>query len=199
MTAASTRFTTIKDSLHACILILLVALPLAACTEGITDPGLDEIPPEPEVQTRTVCDLDLTTHHIHVSGSCDKTFGQPVEGEFQWRYEISGGGQFKARESENYNKRTGVVISKMTGRQINFPNKTYRWRGMASPASINVKLFGTEWDVAGRDHRMNNRNGAREVPFKLGKSSRTVTIGATKECQIYLAYDATWREREVAD
>ena len=105
----------------------------------------------------TVYDLTLKTHFINISGSCDSVLGQPTSGEFQYRYEITGGGQSFELESQNYDSRFGVVHNRVAGQQINFEDQTYSWSRMSSPAEISIKLFGTEWDAAIRDSRMSNR------------------------------------------
>lgn len=100
-------------------------------------------------------------------------------------------------KSLDYDSRFGVVYNKVVEKQINSTDKTYSWSGMSSPAEIEVNLFGTEWDGAIRDSRMKNRQGTRHVPFKLDSENRTITIGATSECQMFLAYTAQWTERMV--
>ena len=192
----ASRFSLISR-LNRYVFIALYALLLSACTESLTGVDPDPEEPDPVVEMETVYDLTLKTHFINITGSCDATFGQPTSGEFQYRYEISGGGKTFELESQNYDSRFGVVHNRVAGQQINFQDESYSWSRMSSPEDISIKLFGTEWDGAIRDSRMSNRNGSRTVPFKLGSTTRTITIGANKECQIYLAYTAEWREREV--
>jgi hypothetical protein len=44
---------------------------------------------------------------------------------------------------------------------------------------------------------MANRSGTLDVPFALGTSTRSITIGANSECQIRLHYDVSWYERKI--
>ncbi|MFK7844935.1 MAG: hypothetical protein AB8G77_06515 [Rhodothermales bacterium] len=179
------------------VLTLAFVLLISGCIETVT--GVTPTPEdtEPEPQFEKVYDLKLTTKFIWITGSCDKTLGTSTSGEFQYRYEINGGGKKFDHESLDFDSRFGVVYNKVADNQINFADKTYSWSGMSSPAEIDVKLFGTEWDGVVRDSRMNNRQGSRTVPYKLGTETRTITIGATAECQMYLAYSAHWAERMV--
>ncbi|WP_456425739.1 hypothetical protein [Rhodocaloribacter sp.] len=172
-------------------------LTLAGCGETMTGP---ETPVEPEPgATTTVYDLDVTARYIGIAdaGSCDINLGgQYVNGEFQYKYEISGEGKTYTSESNNYNSRFGVTYSREPEEIIDFSNKTYSWRGLSSSASITVTLFGVEWDGLVKDRRMNNRSGNNLVPFKLGTTTRGLDIGESG-CRMMLVYDAKWTERIV--
>lgn len=179
--------------------VLLLALTLTACGESLTGPEPPSEPPTETPTLTTVYDLNLTTRYIAVQGSCDKPnlLGNPTNGEFQYKYEITGEGGTHARQSDNYNSRTGKTYNRKPGENIDFSNRTYTWRTLSQTARINVKLFGAEWDGIVKDDRMKNRSGSRPVPFALGKQTHTVIIGATSSCQIRLFYDAEWTERVV--
>jgi|GEM_PF-3232182 len=182
---------------YAGLFPLVLAILLTACSDNVTgietgDKRIDDAP-----QFKTVYSLSVTTHDIWVNGSCDKVLGQATQGEFQYRVVFSGDGDVHSTESQNYDKRTGVVTGRVAGQKIDFNDETYSWGGLSSDAEISVSLSGTEWDGVIRDGRMSNRTGTKVVPFKLGSSARTITIGATKECQISLYYDAEWRAIEV--
>jgi len=178
-------------------LTILLLLCTTGCTGDLLSAEPDVEDPPPPVPMETVYALRIQTHFIHITGSCDKTFGQPTSGEFQYRYEFTGDGETHELESLDYNSRFGLVHNRVAGQQINFEDETYTWGTLRETDGIEVRLFGNEWDGAIRDGDMSNRNGARTVPFKLGSSPRTITIGATSECQIYLAYTATWTSREI--
>ena len=176
---------------------LLLLLFTTGCTQSLvgTEPETED--PPPPVPMVTVYDLQVKTHYIHVTGSCDKTLGQPTSGEFQYKYVFSGEDKTFELESQNYNSRFGVVHNRVADQQINFQDETHSWSGLSSTDGIEVTLHGTEWDGAIRDGDMSDRHGSRTVPFELGSSTRTITIGATSACQIYLAYTADWKQREV--
>ena len=176
--------------------LLTALLPLAslgACSESATAP---ESAPN---RSTTVYDLDLVTRYIEVRASCDQDFlGNFDPGEFQYRIEASGHGQSYSHATKGYNTVTGENIQRNNGTTIDFTNVTYVWRGLSKDASISVKLFGAEWDGLAKDVAMANRSGSVSVPFKLGKETLRLTIGADgNKCQIRLVYDATWTERRV--
>jgi hypothetical protein len=153
-------------------------------------------PPEP--QFATVYDLDVTTRYIKVMGSCDtNAFGTPSAGEFQYKYIVSGEGQTNTRQSSGYNTVTGTTYQKAAGGEINFTNRTFSWRGLTDTGAVSVKLHGAEWDGVVKDDRMKNRANSVTVPFKLGKSTREMGVGATSACAIRLVYYATWTERKI--
>ncbi|MBX2818248.1 MAG: hypothetical protein KTR29_01165 [Rhodothermaceae bacterium] len=178
-------------------LTILLLLCTTGCTGDLLSAELDTEDPPPPIPMETVYGLRIQTHFIYITGSCDKTFGQPTSGEFQYRYEFTGEGETFELESLDYNSRFGVVHNRVADQQINFEDQTYSWGSLRQTDGIEVRLFGTEWDGAIRDGDMSNRNGARTVPFKLGSSPRTITIGATSECQIYLSYTATWTSLQI--
>ena len=178
--------------------LLLCAVTLSACVQDLTGPDdSDDTPPPLPVQMRTVYDLKVSPRYIDVVGSCDKVFGSPTAGEFQYRVEVNGAGQTNGFESLNYNSRLGVVTGRVAGQHITFDQATYSWSGMSTPGQIQAVVFGTEWDGAIRDGDMSNRRGARTIPFALGRSNRSVTIGTTSECRLVLIYQAEWTQREV--
>ena len=177
--------------------LLLCAVLLSACVQDLTGPDDPDDPPPPPVRMRTVYDLKVSPRYIDVVGSCDKVFGSPTAGEFQYRVEVNGEGRTNGFESQNYNSRLGVVTGRVAGQQITFAPRTYTWSSMSSPGRIEAVVFGTEWDGAIRDGDMSNRRGARTIPFALGRRPGTVTIGATSECRLVLAYEAEWVQREV--
>lgn len=183
-------------SIRLAIFALFLLLFTSGCVETVTGIDAEEEEPTP-VAMVTVYDLHVKTHFIHVTGSCDKALGQPTSGEFQYRYEFNGEGKSFDLESQNYNSRFGVVHNRVAGQQINFKDETYSWSGLQKTDGIEVTLSGTEWDGAIRDGDMSDRSGSRTVPYKLGSSPRTITIGANSSCQIYLSYTAEWRTREV--
>ena len=180
----------------AILTILFLAFSLTACSESITG-ALDEEepPPRPKPELTRLYDLNITTRYIKVKGSCDKdVLGNPANGEFQWKYEVSHQGTTYSRESQNYNSVAGKSISRKAGENINFTNQTYSWTRLEKTTGFSVKLFGAEWDGAVKDNRMKNRSGSKEVPYKKGTETREVIIGATTACQIRLVYDAQWVE-----
>lgn len=194
------RLTHVHPTILRSLTVLLMVLSLSACTDGLTGPeDPSESDPTPEPSFTTVYDLDLTTRYIGVRGSCDDDdlFGNPTNGEFQYRYEIRGEGEAYAQQSDDYNSRFGETFNRKAGENINFANRTYTWRTLDRTARIDVKLFGAEWDGIVKDDRMKNRSGSKSVPFALGKHTRSVVIGASASCQIRLYYDAEWTERVV--
>ncbi|RMF68015.1 MAG: hypothetical protein D6740_11150 [Alphaproteobacteria bacterium] len=183
----------IKKTYRPLILGLVLALSLTACGESMTGvDGEDPDPPDPQPRETSYI-LTVTTHFIQVIGSCDTVFGQATQGEFQYRYEYTGEGEVYELESQGFDSRFGVVTGRVAGQFIDFDDKTYTWRKTGDAPSVSVKLFGTEWDGAIRDGRMSRRSGSKTVPFKDGSASRTITIGATKACQIVLHYTAEGR------
>lgn len=182
------------------LLTLVLALALTGCVETLSGPEIeDEIPePEPEPQYTTVYDLDLTTRYLEVVGSCDVDIRGPyANGEFQYRYEVSGEGQKHTRESNNYDSRFGETFSRQPEETINFTNQTFSWRSLSESAVINIKLSAVEWDGAFRDSRMNDASYTEQVPLRVGKRTLKVGVGSGMECAISLVYDAVWTERRV--
>ena len=178
------------------LLPTLLIFALTGCADSLT--GIDEggePSPRPEPTLTKLYKLNLTTRYIHIKGSCDTDLlGNPANGEFQWKYEVSYNGSAYSRESKNYNSVAGQSYSRRAGENINFSNQTYSWRDLQQTDGFRVKLFGAEWDGALKDDRMKNRSGSREVPYKKGKDTHEVIIGANTSCQIRLVYDAEWIE-----
>ncbi|RMF54748.1 MAG: hypothetical protein D6746_14070 [Bacteroidetes bacterium] len=175
-----------KKTYRPLILGLALALSLTACGESMTGvDGEDPDPPDPQPRETSYI-LTVTTHFIQVNGSCDTVFGRATRGEFQYQYEYTGEGEIYELESQGFDSRFGVVTGRVAGQFIDFDDKSYTWRKNGEAPVVSVKLFGTEWDGAIRDGRMSRRNGSKTVPFQEGQASRTITIGATKACQIVL-------------
>jgi len=182
-----------RRSARVLLSLLLPMGTLAACSDSMTGPGED-----PGPQLTTVYDLDVVTRYINVRGSCDEDFlGNSEPGEFQYRIVVSGAGQSHTQESNGYNEVTGENFQRNATTDIDFANKTYIWRGLSKSSSVKVTLAGAEWDGLTKDSRMANRSGSVDVPFELGRKTRSITIGATGKCQIRLYYDASWFERKI--
>ncbi len=175
------------------LLLFVLFLALTACTDNMT--GVEEEDnetPAPQARETTYL-LEVTSHYIEVVGSCDKVLGSPTQGEFQYRYEFSGEGEVESSESQGFDSRLGVVTGRVAGQFIDFDDETYTWRKTGEAPNLSVTLYGTEWDGPVRDGRMSRRHGSKTVPFEQGSASRSITIGATKECQIVLQYTAEGR------
>lgn len=186
--------TAASRSANAVLSLLVTVTGLTACSESPMGPA-----DEPAPELTKVYDVDLVTRYIDVRASCDQDFlGNFDPGEFQYRIVVSGAGQNHTQASRGYNTVTGENFQRNSGTTINFANKTYIWRGLPADARIEVTLQGAEWDGVIKDSRMANRTGTETVPFKLGKETRNVTVGADGNvCQIRLVYDVTWLERVV--
>ncbi len=175
------------------LLLFVLSLTLTACVDNMTGvDGEDNEIPDPQPR-ETVYLMTVTAHFIEVVGSCDKVFGQPTQGEFQYRYEFTGEGELEASESQGFDSRFGVVTGRVAGQFIDFNDETYSWRKTGEAPSLTVTLYGTEWDGPIRDSRMSRRHGSKTIPFEAGSASRSITIGATKECRIVLQYTAEGR------
>ncbi len=182
-----------KKTWRPLILGLVLALSLTACVDNMTGvEGEDNETPDPQPRETTYL-MTVTSHFIEVVGSCDKVFGAATQGEFQYRYEFTGEGEVEAAQSQGFDSRTGVVTGRVAGQFIDFDDETYTWRKTGAAPSLSVTLYGTEWDGPIRDSRMSRRHGSKTIPFEAGSASRSITIGATKECQIVLRYTAEGR------
>jgi hypothetical protein len=196
--------------MHRALLLLLAGLALGACADSLTGPDGDDPPgdappgdappsEEPPPETRTVYDLRLIPEHITIVGTCDLSFGSFAPGEFQYRVEFSGQGESFATQSEGFDERGGDLYERDEGEHIAFGPMQQHWAGLEEDRrdGIRVTLRGTEWDGAFRDADMSRRSGSRTVPFALGSTDRTVTVGADDRCQMRLTYSAYWAVREV--
>ena len=186
--AASTRYPISRSLLTVALL-----LSAGACTDGITAP---EVEPTPEPVT--VFDLDLTTRYIEVLGTCDENvFGNSTDGEFQYKYTVSGAGKSYTRSTTDYNSPFSRNHQKGKGETIDFTNRTYVWRGLSAPeGAVQVTFWGSEWDGPTKDSRMKNISDTRSVIYDTGKKTRTVTVGSGA-CKLRLYYYATWTPRRL--
>lgn len=189
--------TTLKTTMLNVLTVAILGS-ATACSSTTGPAGPPPPPPPPEPRFKTVYDLDLETRYIRVQGSCDEDFlGNSTPGEFQYKIVVKGEGQSGTQASKGYNSVTGASFQRNAGTDINFANRTYSWRSLASTSGIEVELRGAEWDAVSKDGRMADRAGSETVPFKLGKETYRVIIGATSKCQIRLFYDARWTERQI--
>jgi hypothetical protein len=194
MTAAATR------TARVFLTLLLPAAVLGGCSKSMTGPDPDP-DPDPAPVLTTFRDLEVEIRYIDVRASCDEDFlGNFDPGEFQYRIDVAGYGQLHMKESRGYNTVSGENFQRNAGTTINFANETYTFRSMGTTTTVEVSLAGAEWDGLRKDDRMANRRGTVTVPFKVGKETRRITIGADGDtCQIALVYDATWTERTVGN
>ncbi|MEM1270500.1 MAG: hypothetical protein AAGI08_10680 [Bacteroidota bacterium] len=170
--------------------LLLIAGTLTACVETVTEADEPEQP-----NTSTIYDLTILTRYYEIVGSCDRD----GEGEFQFRYALEGEGIKHERETDGYGSIRGEMYPRQAGATLNFPNRTYEWKGFETQPAIKVTTAGTEWDIANRDNDMQDRVGTKDIPFEIGTNDRTITIGADSSCQYRLHYRATGGERQVIE
>ena len=174
------------------LLTLALVLSASACTESLTAPEVDPTP-----APVTVFDLDVTTRYIEVLGTCDENvLGNSTDGEFQYKYRVSGAGRSHTRSSTDYNSPFSPHYQRGRGEKINFENRTYVWRGLAAPeGAVEVTFWGSEWDGPRKDSRMKNIYDTRSVIYDTGRKERSVTLGSGA-CRIRLHYYATWTARQ---
>lgn len=180
----------------AILLGLLPVLGLAGCSESTDPNGGGNGGP----QLVTVYDLELQLRFIEVLGSCDPDdiFGNPTNGEFQYRIVVSGEGQSHTRETSGYGTVLGANIPRMAGEAIVFNTTIYNWFNRPEGASVTVEFRASEWDVVARDSRMFDEHGTRVERVQLGgRLSRSIRLGPVPSCLLQFDYYVTWTAREV--
>ena len=181
----------------AILLGLLPVLGLAGCSES-TDPNDGGGNGGP--QSVTVYDLSIQLRFIEVLGSCDPDdiFGNPTNGEFQYRIVVSGEGQSHTRETSGYGTFLGVNVPRMAGEQISIPTTIYNWNDLPEGALVTVEFRASEWDGLGRDPRMIDEHSTRMEGVLLGgRLSSSVAVGSSLSCLLNLQYYVTWTPQEV--
>lgn len=181
----------------AILLGLLPVLGLAGCGES-TDPNDGGGNGGPELVT--VYDLSIQLRFIEVMGSCDPDdiFGNPTNGEFQYRIVVSGEGQSHTEETSGYGTVLGVNVPRMAGEQISLPTTIYNWNDLPEGARVAVEFRASEWDGLGRDPRMIDVHSMRVEVVRLGgRMAHSITIPLGPPCMLTLQYYVTWTPQEV--
>lgn len=182
---------------------LALACLLAACAG---DPTGTEETPGPGFVTRY--DVTVTARYLRVSEpeACDGVAaisGDGRDGEFQYRIEVaSNDGYFGSMESDDYNSFLGQAIVRLPGELINFTNRDFTVESLLPGDQVTITLFASEWDVASKDPRMDNRR-ASDVVY-IGSSTpagtaRDMAINmGNSECGLTLVWDLSITKREEA-
>jgi hypothetical protein len=182
--------------------ILGVACLLAACSGDAAGPAN-----EPGFEPRY--DVTVTVRYLEVSSSeaCDGVGlinGEARDGEFQYRIEVESDRFFGFTESDGYGTFLGENFSRLPRELINFANRDFRIEFLEPGESVTISLFGTEWDGAERDSRMDNLRTERVVPstfdWQVGTFrdlTMTIPSPGSLVCELTLVWDLSVTSRMV--
>lgn len=179
---------------------LALACLLAACGGDPTGP---EETPDPGLVTRY--DVKVTARYLRVSApeACDGVAvlsGEGRDGEFQYRIEVSSNdGYFGSMESDDYNSFLGQAIVRMPGELINFANRDFTVESLVPGDQVTITLLASEWDVAEKDDRMDNRRASDVVYISSNTQAGTARDQAinmgNSECGMTLVWDLSITKR----